>query len=211
MVSNVLAGGGDRVFPLYIAVDGQIYAGESLMNVRAFKDGGYRSCAKAIVARGGFFILNSRGKPKKFQSTDVAVNCCHGGLGEGGGICGLFEANGIPLASAGIFESSAFIDKYYTKLVLNALKINSAPWVYLRSRNQAEQCKQLGAKLVGFDLVILVGDTLIKPVKAGYLENGGDSEKLKVVNSLFSAQEALKDFVATGDTVLFLNDLPDFY
>ena len=69
----------------------------------------------------------------------------------------------------------------------------------------------LGQKLVGLDLVILVGETLVLPVKQGYTEAGGDSEKLLIVPSLNAAQEKLKGYIAKGDTVLFLNDLPDIY
>lgn len=65
----------------------------------------------------------------------------------------------------------------------------------------------LGAKLVGFDRVILVGDTLITPVKRGYLENGGDAEKLFIKPTLTEAQKALS--LKSGDAVLFLNDVPD--
>lgn len=71
--------------------------------------------------------------------------------------------------------------------------------------------EQLGANLVGFDYVILVGETLVTPVKKGYIDNGGDSEKLVIKPSLAAAQEELKGYLADGDTVLFLNDLPDIY
>ena len=69
----------------------------------------------------------------------------------------------------------------------------------------------LGKNLVGLDEVILVGDTLITPVRKGYLENGGDGSKLHTVPTLFAAQELLKELLGQGDTVLFLNDLPDVY
>ncbi|MDE6505561.1 MAG: UDP-N-acetylmuramoyl-tripeptide--D-alanyl-D-alanine ligase [Clostridia bacterium] len=70
---------------------------------------------------------------------------------------------------------------------------------------------ELGAKLVGLDYVVLVGETLIAPVKQGYLDNGGDKEKLSVVLGLPAAQDCLKSILQQGDTVLFLNDLPDIY
>lgn len=76
---------------------------------------------------------------------------------------------------------------------------------------ETSENKELGKKLVGLDLVILVGDTLIGPVKEGYLEGGGDGEKLKIRPNLAAAQEELKEFIGQGDTVLFLNDLPDIY
>ena len=76
---------------------------------------------------------------------------------------------------------------------------------------EASENKILGEKLVGFDLVILVGDTLIAPVKDGYLQTGGDKDKLILKPTLFAAQEELKGYLSAGDTVLFLNDLPDIY
>ncbi len=69
----------------------------------------------------------------------------------------------------------------------------------------------LGGELVGLDFVILVGDTLVAPVKEGYLKGGGDPAKLKVAPTLFAAEELLKGVINSGDTVLFLNDLPDIY
>ena len=69
----------------------------------------------------------------------------------------------------------------------------------------------LGKELAGLDLVILVGENLILPVKRGYVAAGGDEKKLKIVPTLNSAQLKLKEYLSAGDTVLFLNDLPDVY
>lgn len=77
----------------------------------------------------------------------------------------------------------------------------------LEDRENAE----LGKNLVGFDLVVLVGDTLVTSVKRGYTQNGGDAERLKIAPTLTDAQEVLKAYIKKGDTVLFLNDLPDIY
>ncbi len=62
-----------------------------------------------------------------------------------------------------------------------------------------------------FDRVILVGDTLVGAVKEGYKQGDGDMKRLSVVPTLLGAQALLRDFLAAGDTVLFLNDLPDAY
>lgn len=70
---------------------------------------------------------------------------------------------------------------------------------------------ELGKNLVGFDRVILVGETLVKPVREGYIDGGGDGGKLYLCPTLDKAQEELKKFIKAGDTVLFLNDLPDVY
>ena len=71
--------------------------------------------------------------------------------------------------------------------------------------------REFGALLAGLDFVILVGDTLVTPVKEGYLAAGGQAEKLVVKQTLKDAQAELKTVLEKGDTVLFLNDLPDIY
>ncbi len=72
-----------------------------------------------------------------------------------------------------------------------------------------EENYSLGKNLCGLDLVILVGDTLITPIKRGYEQGGGDMQKLIIKPTLDGAQQALKEYLRSGDTVLFLNDLPD--
>ena len=74
---------------------------------------------------------------------------------------------------------------------------------------EEKENKKLGEQLVGLDRVVLVGDTLVSVVKKGYLEGGGDPEKLVTVPTLNDAQTLLKEELQTGDAVLFLNDLPD--
>ena len=69
----------------------------------------------------------------------------------------------------------------------------------------------LGAKLIQADRVILVGATLAADIKNGYLSAGGNAEKLTLVPTLDKAKEILAAELHTGDTVLFLNDLPDIY
>lgn len=71
--------------------------------------------------------------------------------------------------------------------------------------------EELGALFVGLDGVILVGETRVLPLRNGYLKAGGEEEKVKIVPSLHKAQQYLAEALATGDTVLFLNDLPDKY
>lgn len=76
---------------------------------------------------------------------------------------------------------------------------------------QESENEKLGALLVGADQVILVGDTLVGAVKRGYLAAGGDGEKICTEFTLDRAKERLSEFLRAGDTVLFLNDLPDVY
>lgn len=90
-------------------------------------------------------------------------------------------------------------------------KITVTPGLVELGILEESENRALGEKLVGLDYVILVGETLITPVKEGYLAGGGEAQKLKIVPNLNAAQNELKQILAAGDTVLFLNDLPDIY
>lgn len=131
MAVNVLKSAGYTVTPVYISQSNEIYCGERLAEISNFSSEKYKDCPRAIFAQGGIYILNKRLKPKKFIRADAALNCCHGGFGEGGGVSGLCALYSIPLASAGMFESSAFIDKYLTKLILSCLGVKTAKYAYV--------------------------------------------------------------------------------
>ena len=78
---------------------------------------------------------------------------------------------------------------------------------------EEELNNRLGEMLAkaNLDKVILVGETLVTAVKNGYISAGGDTEKLTVVKSLEQAKAEYAGYLTTGDAILFLNDLPDFY
>ncbi|TVR21074.1 MAG: UDP-N-acetylmuramoyl-tripeptide--D-alanyl-D-alanine ligase [Anaerolineaceae bacterium] len=59
--------------------------------------------------------------------------------------------------------------------------------------------------------VILVGATQTQPIHDGLTSAGFDGERLQVVNALHEAVTWIERNLQAGDTVLFLNDLPDTY
>lgn len=132
MAANVLKTGGVSVLPVYVAQSGEFFAGGELLKLDTYKQNAFKQCSKALIASGGIYLLNGRGRVKKHVKVDCVLNCCHGGWGEGGGLSGLCAAAGLPLAGAGIFESSAFMDKYLTKIVLSGLGIQVAAYRYVR-------------------------------------------------------------------------------
>lgn len=132
MACNILAYGGKEVLPVYISQRGEFYAGEELKDIQTYNLNGFEKCPRAVIANGGVYILSRRGKIKKFVKADCVLNCCHGGFGEGGGLSGICAAAGLPLAGAGIFESSAFLDKYLSKIVLKGLGVKTVPYFCVR-------------------------------------------------------------------------------
>ncbi len=171
MAANVLESGGDTVIPVYISQNSEIYTGQSLKNIAEFKADGYKKAPRGIIADGGIYILNARGRVKKFLKVDAALNCCHGGSGEGGGVSGLCKIAKIPFASAGVFESSVFIDKYLTKLILSALNVKTAAYAYITDIRELDSCPNIPQ----FPLIV-------KPVNLGSsigVEKAENFEELK--------------------------------
>lgn len=127
---NVLKKGGKSVLPVYIDHGGTMYAGEELADVSLYKGEGYKKLPVCTFEQGGVIIFGKNGKVKAHCKIGCILNCCHGGVYEGGAVAGLAALCGIPFASAGMFESAAFMDKYLTKLVLSGLNVNTAKYAY---------------------------------------------------------------------------------
>ena len=150
MACNVLKKGGKSVLPIYIDHGGALYADENLTDISVFKDGGYSAFAQCGFCVGGVTLFNKRGRPKAVARVGCVLNCCHGGVCEGGAVAGTCATFSLPFASAGMFESAALMDKYLTKLVLLSLGVNTAKYAYSRDIKGAID----GAKLVGYPVIV---------------------------------------------------------
>ncbi|MDE7380317.1 MAG: ATP-grasp domain-containing protein [Clostridia bacterium] len=150
LVCNVLINGGESVLPVYIDRSGNAYAGEGLADVGIYKGEGYKKFERCSLAQGGVHIFNKRGKPVRSVGAECVLNCCHGGVCEGGAVAGACALLNLPCASAGMFESSVFMDKYFTKLVLKSLGVPVAKYAYSRDIAGAIA----GAKELGYPVII---------------------------------------------------------
>lgn len=76
-----------------------------------------------------------------------------------------------------------------------------------------EENKKFGNAIAeaNLDLVILVGEERAKPIQEGIEEKAESTENVKVVNSLFEANDIAREFAKAGDVILYENDLPDVY
>lgn len=124
----------------------------------------------------------------------------------------LIESNGVNILDDGYNSNVVGAKAAITVLkYFGGKKIVVTPGLVELGILEESENETLGGELVGLDYVILVGETLVTAVKNGYLKAGGDPEKITVVPSLAAAQDVLKDIIGKGDTVLFLNDLPEIY
>ncbi|MDR1940448.1 MAG: hypothetical protein LBQ40_06650 [Clostridiales bacterium] len=127
-------GGKYNVLPLYIK--GEIYTGNALLDIDTYKnfEENKRRLKKAEFKDGGVRIHKNR-----FFKTNAgvycALMCCHGGLGENGGLQGLLEFYNIPYTSPGIAPSAIFMDKELTKRFAAACKLPTLPYFIINDAN----------------------------------------------------------------------------
>lgn len=163
-VLNVLDREKYQIFPVYIHTDGGMYFGKNLSDLSVFKKGNFSGFDRVVLDGGILYsIYPAKKKMKKITKIDVALNCCHGGLGEGGGVSALMESNGIPLASPDLVSSGVFMDKGMTKLFAQALNIPVLDYL----RVNEEDYLRRGAFLLKNIHTRLKYPVVIKPSRLG--------------------------------------------
>lgn len=78
---------------------------------------------------------------------------------------------------------------------------------------EEEKNREFGSVIgrADLDLVILVGEQQTKPIRKGLQDVGFDFDKVRVVSSLYRANDIIREYATAGDVVLYENDLPDTY
>ena len=197
---NILQAEGQDVLPVYIHTDGKMYTAAGMTDVgffRAFN----RAKTKEIFFYGHtIYALNAKkGKIKPIFTVDAALNCCHGGLGEGGGVSALMAWQDIPLASPDWTGSGVFMDKCLTKLVLKGLNI---PFVEYIRVNEKDYQKR-GAFLLKTIEGRLKFPVVVKPAHLG------SSIGISVAKNEAEAKTAIENAFALDDRVIIERYLAD--
>ncbi len=162
-VMNLIDGEKYTIFPLYAHTDGGLYTSPKMRDLAFFKKG-ERKWERVIIDGGIAYAIDPRKKRiKRLGKIDVALNCCHGGLAEGGGVAALCEWNGIPFASPDTLSSAAFMDKATTKLVMRALKIPTVDYIRVNERDYEKR----GAFLLKSVENKLKYPVVVKPARLG--------------------------------------------
>lgn len=140
------------VLPVYIHTDGEMYTSPKMTELSVFREKKFSSFQKLIFYHGVVYTFRAdKGKVKRIAKVDVALNCCHGGLGEGGGVSALCEWHNIPLASPDLTSSGVFMDKSTTKTVMRGLNIPTLDYIRVNERDYEKRgaflLKNIGARL----------------------------------------------------------------
>lgn len=135
-VLNVLARDKYDVVPVYLHTDGGMYTSSKMTDLNVFREKRYGVFTRVFFEGGVMYALNAKkGKIRRICKPDVALNCCHGGLGEGGGVSAMMEWNGIPLASPDLTTSAVFMDKCFTKIVMSGLNVPTLDYIRVNEQD----------------------------------------------------------------------------
>lgn len=116
--------------PVYVHTDGGLYTSPAMTDLNFFREKRYGEMERIFFDGGSMYALNAKKRRvKRLGKVDAALNCCHGGLGEGGGISAMLAWNEIPFASPDLTSSGIFMDKSMTKVVMQALKIPTVDYL----------------------------------------------------------------------------------
>ena len=153
-----------EILPLYVHTDGKTYSSPKMTDLQIFKDKAFDKCDRVFLEGGELFaFIPSKRKVKSFGKIDAAINCCHGGFGEGGGVSAWMEQNGIPLASPDLTSSGVFMDKYLTKIVMKGLGIPVLEYIRVHEKDYEKR----GAFLLKTIEPRLKFPVVIKPAHLG--------------------------------------------
>lgn len=79
----------------------------------------------------------------------------------------------------------------------------------LEDEKNREFGRQIGQ--ANLDLVVLVGKERTEAIRRGIEETNLPKERIKIAESLFKANDMVRDYAQPGDVVLYENDLPDSF
>lgn len=161
---NVLGGEKYTLVPVYIHTDGEMYSSPKMKDLNVFKERKVSSFTKVFFDGGWLYAWGAgKKKVKRLYKIDVALNCCHGGLGEGGGVSAMMAWNNVPLASPDLTASGVFMDKSLTKTVMKGLKIPTVDSIRVNERDYQKR----GAFLLRSIEARLKYPVVIKPAHLG--------------------------------------------
>lgn len=146
-----------NVYLVYIDRENNWYIGEALQSFQFYKKADYSKLKKVKLEVGSSVLYQEKGfsKTKKLFNVDFALNCCHGGFGEGGDLTSLFEMCMIPTSTGDSTSLKICMDKYMTKLISMTLDIptvdffvvDNLEWQNIRSKI-LEQIDQFGYPVI---------------------------------------------------------------
>lgn len=137
---------------------------------------------------GQLMVVDPVKGPERLAGVDVVLPLLHGPFGEDGTIQGLFEMMGVRYAGAGVFSSSASMDKVFMKAMLRGNGIPTSDFVAITDRQWRTERKRV------LDDVAELGTTVfVKPARAGSSVGISKVEDSSDADAVIAAVEAARE------------------
>ncbi|ASU56863.1 D-alanine--D-alanine ligase family protein [Nocardiopsis dassonvillei] len=137
---------------------------------------------------GQLMVVDPVKGPERLAGVDVVLPLLHGPFGEDGTIQGLFEMMGVRYAGAGVFSSSASMDKVFMKAMLRGNGIPTSDFVAITDRQWRTERKRV------LDDVAELGATVfVKPARAGSSVGISKVEDSADADAVVAAIEAARE------------------
>ena len=134
---RVLREAGQDIAPLYWTRTGEWVLCPPGSEAKDFLEGAPRGSTKLEVSLGAGFQTPKKGLGGgKALALDAALNCCHGGAGENGGLNGVFDQLGVPLTGGPSPIAALGMDKLAFGALLTANGIPTLPRVALSTTSE---------------------------------------------------------------------------
>jgi D-alanine-D-alanine ligase len=212
-IMDALKVAGHGVLPIYLAKDGEWYAGMSLHNLKLYTDPAGEPTSAAGVARVSLspdrsirqLVLHPSLRQGLFRKppplwADVFFPCLHGSFGEDGSLQGLFELADVPYVGAGVAASAIAMDKALTKAICRSVGIPVLDWTILSRHEWGQEAAGVVQRLeTAFGYPVIV-----KPVCLG------SSIGVQRCHDRATLREAIATALILDDRALVETALTDF-
>lgn len=166
---------------IYIGLDNEFYLATHVSDIAEFKDKDNLNLKKVYVIKDSIYTKHIF--LKKLCDIFVAINCCHGGVGENGDLAGFFAVNGIHHTSCDSLSAHICMNKSLTKTLLRDI-VPTIKGTLINKNNYEEKISEIKANFKD--------DLIVKPNALG------SSIGVKACNKT--------DFTEQIDAIFELND-----
>lgn len=178
------------ILPIYITKDGRwkLYDG-AIENINNIDMEWEKYSTNAIISPDASHkgIVRIIGEKIRIIPIDLVFSVIHGECGEDGAIQGLLEMAKIPYVGCGVFASAVAMDKSYTKILVDNIKIEQAKYKVLRKDDKLDF------------------DEIEKEIKYPYFvkpSSTGSSKGISKVNNKIELKEAIKIAFKYGTKII---------
>jgi D-alanine-D-alanine ligase len=177
-----------HVIPLYLTKDHRLFSGESLFDVKNFRNmtSLLKKCKQVSIVKiqQRFYVQPLKlSLLSKAQEIDLIIPVVHGTHCEDGSIQGYLETIGIPYSGSDVTSAALGQDKVFMKMAFEHHNIPMVPWMYFNANDY-----RLNKQSVLNDIQTKVGlPCVVKPARLG------SSIGITLVKTIENLEESIKD------------------